>query len=129
MIVGVVNVFKAEVRAGWVAGRGWMVGWVDCWVGRRLTTPLQSSSHPTIQPSSRTGSGWDRRFEHIENALRGGQAGCAGVKAGAQKTQRQVELGGQQQDEKSLLEGQVPIQQAQADFHRYARRADGGHHL
>jgi len=51
------------------------------------------------------------------------------VKAGAQQPQRQVELGGQEQDEQGLLELQAAVEQAQPDPDGHDRRADGGHHF
>ncbi len=51
------------------------------------------------------------------------------MEARPEQAQGQVELGGKQQDEERLLEGQAPVEQAQADLDGDDGGAEGGDHL
>ena len=62
--------------------------------------------------------------EQGEDPLRCLGSGCARVEARAERTQGLVELGGEEEDEERLLEGELAIEQAQADGDRHHRRAD-----
>ena len=64
-----------------------------------------------------------------EDLVRGGDARHAGVEARAEQAQGQVELGGEQQNEERLLEGQAPVEQAQADLYGDDGGAERGDHL
>ena len=51
------------------------------------------------------------------------------MEACAQETQRQVELGRQDQDEECLLERQPAVEPPEPDLHRDDRRAERADHL
>ncbi len=69
------------------------------------------------------------RFQHLKDALGSRHALHAGVEAGAQRAQGQVELGRQDQDKEGLLEGELAVEQAQPDLDGDDGRAEGGDHL
>ena len=60
-------------------------------------------------------------IEDLEGALRGGGAFRAGVEFGSGVAQRQVGLGGEQQDQQRRLVADVTGQQPEADLHRDER--------
>jgi hypothetical protein len=67
--------------------------------------------------------------QHLENAPRGGCSCQAGMEAGAEQAQRQIKIRREDQDEESLLKGEPPLQQPQADFYRHHGDAEGRHQL
>ena len=66
-----------------------------------------------------------RCIEDRKDTPGGCHSGRGSMKTHAQGTQRQVELGSQDEHEQRLFEGKATIEQAQADLHRHHRRAEG----